>query len=186
MRRNYVRRFICLPSRVTHSFVWILPDCHAIVALLVISGKQPSSELLHTLRFICVCWPPKRQCSMTSFPQHGSTSCLPGNFLARVTISTNVDDTASSHRARVSHNIHNRLEPRLRVSGGLRRLRFLLSSSAVESTHIFSAGSYYCRSQLSAGGHTESTRFACWARTDHLGSRLHFRYATVCVKHSGA
>jgi len=67
------------------------------------------------------------------------------------------------------------------VSGGLRRLRFLLSSSAVESTHIFSAGSYYCRSQLSAGGHTESTRFAYWARTDHLGSRLHFRYATVCV-----
>jgi len=35
--------------------VWILPDCHGIVALLVISGKQPSSELLHTLRFICVC-----------------------------------------------------------------------------------------------------------------------------------
>jgi len=92
--------------------VWILPDCHGIVALLVISGKQPSSELLHTLRFICVCWPPKRQCSIstTSSPQHGSTSCLPGNFLARVTISTNVDDTASSHRARVSHNIHNRLE----------------------------------------------------------------------------
>ena len=55
---------------------------------------------------------PKRQCSIstTSSPPHGSTSCLPGNFLARVTISTNVDDTASSHRARVSHNIHNRLD----------------------------------------------------------------------------
>ena len=94
MRRNYVRRILCLPS---------------IVALLVISGKQLSSELLHTLRFICVCWPPKRQCSTstTSSPQHGSTSCLPGNFLARVTMSTNVDDTPSSHRARVSHNIHN-------------------------------------------------------------------------------
>ena len=43
------------PSRVAHSLVWILPDCHGIVALLVISGKQPSSEFLHTLRFICVC-----------------------------------------------------------------------------------------------------------------------------------
>ena len=108
-RRNYVRRILCLPSRVAHSLVLILPDCHGIIALLVISGKQPSSELLHTLRFICVCWPPKRQCSIstTSSPQHGSTSCLPGNFLARITISTNVDDTASSHRARVSHNIHN-------------------------------------------------------------------------------
>ena len=96
-----------MPSRVAHSLVWIRPDCHGIVALLVISGKQPSSELLHTLRFICVCWPPKRQCSIsTSYPQHGSTSCLPGNFLACVTISTNVDDTASNHRARVSHNIY--------------------------------------------------------------------------------
>ena len=114
MRRNYVRRILCLPSRVTHSLVWILPDCHGIVALLVISGKQPSSELLHTLRFICVCWPPKRQRSIstTSSPQHGSTSCLPGNFLARVTISTNVDDTASIHRARVSHNIRNTLQLR--------------------------------------------------------------------------
>ena len=55
MRRNYVRRILCLPSRVAHSLVWILPDCHGIVAFLVISGKQPSSELLHTLRFICVC-----------------------------------------------------------------------------------------------------------------------------------
>ena len=55
MRRNDVRRIICLPSRVAHSLVWILPDCHGIVALLVISGKQPSSEFLHTLRFICVC-----------------------------------------------------------------------------------------------------------------------------------
>ena len=55
MRRNYIRRILCLPSRVAHSLVWILPDCHGIVAFLVISGKQPSSELLHTLRFICVC-----------------------------------------------------------------------------------------------------------------------------------
>ena len=73
------------------------------------AGKQPSSKLLHTMRLICVCWPPKRQCSIsTTFsPKHGSTYCLPGNVLACVTISTNVDDTASSHRARVSHNIHN-------------------------------------------------------------------------------
>ena len=55
MRRNYVRRVLCLPSRVAHSLVWILPDCHGIVALLVMSGKQPWFELLHTLRFICVC-----------------------------------------------------------------------------------------------------------------------------------
>ena len=86
-----------------------LPDCHGIVAVVFTSGKQPSSDLLLTLRFICVCWPSKRQCSIctSSSPQHGGTSCLPGNFLARVTISTDVDDTASSHRARVSHNIHN-------------------------------------------------------------------------------
>ena len=55
MWRNYVHRVLCLPSRVAHSLVWILPDCHVIVALLVMSGKQPSSELLHTLRFICLC-----------------------------------------------------------------------------------------------------------------------------------
>ena len=69
-RRSYMCRFVCnarlcggitsvgfscLPSRVAHSLVFILPDCHGIVAFLVISGKQPSSELLHTLRFICVC-----------------------------------------------------------------------------------------------------------------------------------
>ena len=42
-------------GRVAHSLVWISPDCHGIVAVLVISGKQPSSDLLHTLRFICVC-----------------------------------------------------------------------------------------------------------------------------------
>ena len=68
-RRSHTCRFVCnarlcggitsvgfcLPSRVAHSLVWILPDCHGIVALLVISGKQPSSELLHTLRFVCVC-----------------------------------------------------------------------------------------------------------------------------------
>ena len=41
MRRNYVRRILFLPSRVAHSLVWILPECHGIVALLVISGKQP-------------------------------------------------------------------------------------------------------------------------------------------------
>ena len=40
MRRNYVRRILCLPSRVVHSLVWILPDCHGIVALLVISGSS--------------------------------------------------------------------------------------------------------------------------------------------------
>ena len=33
---------------------------------------------------------------------------------------------------------------------------------------------------------TLSQPLAYCARTDHLGSRLHFRYATVCVKHSGA
>ena len=68
-RRSYMCRFVrnarlcggitsvgfCLPSRVAHSLVYILPDCHGIVALLVSSGKQPWSELLHTLRFICVC-----------------------------------------------------------------------------------------------------------------------------------
>ena len=32
MRRNYVRRILCFPSRVAHSLVWILPDCHGIVA----------------------------------------------------------------------------------------------------------------------------------------------------------
>ena len=55
MPRNCVRRILCLPSRVAHSLVWILSDCHGIEALLVISKKQPSSEILHTQRLICVC-----------------------------------------------------------------------------------------------------------------------------------
>ena len=76
MRRNYVRRILCLPSRVAHSLVWILPDCHGIVALLVISGKQPSSELLQTLRFICVCWPPKRQCPISTHLLHNTEELL--------------------------------------------------------------------------------------------------------------
>ena len=76
MRRNYVRRVLCLPSRVAHSLVWILPDCHGIVALLVISGKQPSSELLQTLRFICVCWPPKRQCPISTHLLHNTEELL--------------------------------------------------------------------------------------------------------------
>ena len=89
-----MRRILCWPSRVAHSLVWILPDCHCIVALLVISGKQPSSELLHTLRFICVC-------------VGRLSACVQYLHLHNT---ENVDDTASSHRARVSHNIHNRLE----------------------------------------------------------------------------
>ena len=86
----------------------------------IVMASQPSWSSLGSSRrlsscMLCglsVCWPPKRQCSIstTSSPQHGSTSCLPGNFFARLTISTIVDDTSSSHRASVSHNIHNRLE----------------------------------------------------------------------------
>ena len=109
MRRNYVRRILCLPSRVAHSLVWILPDCHGIVAFLVISGKQRSSELLHTLRFICVCV--GHLSASVQYLRHllHNTEALlvfQATFWQRITISTNVDDKASSHRARVSHNIH--------------------------------------------------------------------------------
>jgi len=47
--------------------------------------------------------------STTSSLQHGSTSSLPGNALTSVTKSTNIDGTASSQCARISHNIHNTL-----------------------------------------------------------------------------
>lgn len=46
-------------SRGDHSLVWSLPDCHGIVAVLLVSGKQVLSGLLHTLFHICVCWLPK-------------------------------------------------------------------------------------------------------------------------------
>ena len=112
MRRNYVRRILCLPSGVAHSLVWILPDCHGVVALLVISGKQPSSELLQILRFICVCVG-HLSASVQDLRRLSKTRkhFLSSRQLSRTChISTNVDDTASSHRARVSHNIRIRLE----------------------------------------------------------------------------
>ena len=75
------------------------------------SRNQGCRAPAYSAVFLCVCWPPKRQCSIcTTSSQHGSTSCLPGNVLARVTILTTVEDTAYSRRARVSHNIRNRLE----------------------------------------------------------------------------
>ena len=114
----YRRSRICAGSLVSYVFVcggitslgfsvdWtcsslsrvISSDCHGIVAVLVISGKQPSSGLLHTLRFICVCvWPLSAVCyKIASSSSHrGSTLVFPGTPIACFTTSTNVDDTAS-------------------------------------------------------------------------------------------
>ena len=99
-------------GRVAHSLVWIYPDCHGIAAVLVISGKQPSSGLWHTLRFICVCvWPLSNVCyniaSCSSY--RGSTLVFPGTRSQvsqhRLTSTTQ----PLCHCARVYHNIHNRL-----------------------------------------------------------------------------
>ena len=89
--------------------MWISPDCHGIVAVLVISGKQPSSGLLHTLRFICVCvWPLSAVCyNIASSSSHrGSTLVLPGTRSHvsphRLTSTTQ----PLCHCARAYHNIH--------------------------------------------------------------------------------
>ena len=132
MRRNYVRRILCLPSRVDHSLVWILPDCHGIVALLVMSGKQPSSKLLHTLRLICVCWPPKRQCSISTISSPNTEALLVFQAtFSHVSPSRLTSTTQPLAIVPWYHTISTTgYEPRLCMSGGLRRLRFLLSSSA--------------------------------------------------------
>ena len=98
-------------GRVAHSLVWISPDCHGIVAVLVISGKQPSSGLVHTLRFICVCaWPLSAvRYNIASPSSHrGSTLVFPGTrshvSLHRLTSTTQ----PLCHCARVYHNIHNK------------------------------------------------------------------------------
>ena len=91
---------------------WISPDCHRIVAFLVISGKQLSSGLLHTLRFICVCvWPLSAVCyNIASSSSHpGSTLVFPGTHshvsLHRLTSTTQ----PLCYCARVYHNIQKRL-----------------------------------------------------------------------------
>ena len=80
MRRNYVPRILCrLHEQLTLSCG--SPDCHGIVAVLAISGNQPSSGLLHTLRFFCVCvWPLSAVCyNIASSSSHrGSTLVFPG------------------------------------------------------------------------------------------------------------
>ena len=105
--------------------MWISPDCHGIVAVLVISGKQPSSGLLHTLRFICVCvWPLSAVCyNIASSSSHrGSTLVFPGTRSHvsphRLTSTTQ----PLCHCARVYHNIHNTLP----LSLGLLRFVFFV------------------------------------------------------------
>ena len=60
--------------------------------------------------------------------------------------------------------------------------RDFLSSSAGwrARTHIFSTGGAFCWSELLL--EVALSQPVCyWARTDHLGSRLHIRYNTACV-----
>ena len=79
---------------------------------LVISGKQPSSGLLHTLRFISVCvWPSSAVCcNIASSSSHrGSTLVFPGTS-SHVSPHRLMSTTQPlCHCARVYHNIHNRL-----------------------------------------------------------------------------
>ena len=99
-------------GRVAHSFVWISSDCHGIVDVMVISGKQPSSGLLRTLRLICVCvWPLSAVCyNIASSSHRGSTLVFPGTRSHvsphRLTSTTQ----PLCHCARVYHNIHNMQE----------------------------------------------------------------------------
>ena len=109
MRRNYFPRILLSTGRVARSLVWMSPDCHGIVAVLIISGKQPLSGLLHTLRFICVCvWPLSAVCyNIASSSSHcGSTLVLPGT---RSHVSPHRLTSTTQHLchcARVYHNIH--------------------------------------------------------------------------------
>ena len=83
----------------------------SIVAILVISSTQPTSGLLHSLRFICVCWPHKRQClqRLYIFSSTRKDSSLPGYPLHSVTNPTSVGDTASLPPCwGIYHNIHNK------------------------------------------------------------------------------
>ena len=72
-------------------------DCHGIVAVLVISGKQPPSGLLHVLRFILfLCGrPPERlvlQYRVIFLTSWKHCCRVPGYPFARGTTSTNVED----------------------------------------------------------------------------------------------
>ena len=91
--------------------MWISPDCHGIEAVLVISEKQPSSGLLHNLRFICVCvWPLRAMCYniASSSSRRGSNLVFPGT---RSNVSPHRLTSTTQplcHCARVYHNVHNR------------------------------------------------------------------------------
>ena len=89
--------------------MWISPDCHGIVDVLVIPGKQPSSGVLHTLRFICVCvWPLSAVCyNIASSSHRRSTLVFPG-IRSHVSPHRLTSTTQPlCHCARVYHNIHN-------------------------------------------------------------------------------
>ena len=91
--------------------MWISPDCHGVVAVLVISGMQPLSGLLHTLRIICVCvWPLSAVCySIASSSSHrGSTLVFPG-IRSHVSPHRLTSTTQPlCHCARVYHNIQHK------------------------------------------------------------------------------
>ena len=90
--------------------MWISPDCHGIVAVLVISGKQPSSGLLHTLRYICVCvWPLSAvSYNIASSTSHrGSTLVFPGTRSHASPHRLTSTTQPLCHCGRVYHNIHN-------------------------------------------------------------------------------
>ena len=77
--------------------MWTSPDCHGIVAVLVVSGKQPASGLLHTLWILCVCVGHlSASCKLSHHLLYATDhSRVLGYTIAGVTTSTHVEGTAS-------------------------------------------------------------------------------------------
>ena len=108
MRRNYftVGFSVALTSS---SLSRVDPSgLSSIVAILVISSTQPTSELLHSLRFICVCGHISASVYniFTSSPQHGSTRVFQAIHCTVSPTRLASGTQPLCHRAGVYHNIH--------------------------------------------------------------------------------